>query len=104
MTRFECFECGAVLAKDAPCPACGGSCETLPADVSPRWPANPAALGPDVIGTIHAYDHEPHPLMVLGSFAAGASKVETPSGYHLAEDVAQLRAHTADLLGVEVQA
>ena len=41
---------------------------------------------PEVIGAIHVYPRVPSLVEILGSFSAGAEKVETPFGYFLPED------------------
>ena len=41
---------------------------------------------PEVIGAIHVYPRVPSLVEILGSFAAGAEKIDTPFGYLLARD------------------
>lgn len=53
---------------------------------------------PKVIGAIHAYPRIPSPIEILGSFAAGAEKVETPFGYFLAKDRDEILSAFEDLM------
>ena len=53
---------------------------------------------PEVIGAIHVYSRIPSAIEILGSFAAGAEKVETPFGYFLAKDRGEILDAFEDLM------
>ena len=54
---------------------------------------------PTRVGSFHVYDHVPSLVEILGSFAAGAEKIETPFGYLLAEDRDEVLRRLRDLMG-----